>query len=80
MTVHAPAAEVAARLPAAVVVVAVDEQRCTAEAGSDSAHELALWLGLLDADFDVSGVPELAEHVRRLADRYARAVGPIPPG
>jgi predicted DNA-binding transcriptional regulator YafY len=79
VTVHAPAAEVAARLPAAVVVAAVDEQRCTAEVGSDSAHELALWLGLLDADFDVSGVPELAEQVRRLADRYARAVGPIPP-
>jgi hypothetical protein len=38
---------------------------------------LALYLGLLDADFriDESETPELAEHLRILSARYAHAVG-----
>jgi hypothetical protein len=31
---------------------------------------MALYLGLLDADFTVSEPPELVDHLRRLADRY----------
>jgi len=37
---------------------------------------LALYLGLLDADFRVDGsvAPELAESLRTLSTRYARAI------
>ena len=71
--VHAPAERVAARVPPAVIVEAIDEHSCFANVGSDSAHDLALWIGLIDADFEVGGDRELADAVRGLADRYARA-------
>jgi predicted DNA-binding transcriptional regulator YafY len=71
--VHAPADEVAARLPPAVLVEAVDERTCIVDVGSDSPRWLALWLGMLDADFEVDDCPELADHLHTLAGRYARA-------
>jgi predicted DNA-binding transcriptional regulator YafY len=71
--VHAPAGQVAARLPAAVQVEPIDEHTCFADVGSDSPHTLALWLGMLDADFEVTDSPELAAHLRELAGRYTRA-------
>jgi predicted DNA-binding transcriptional regulator YafY len=76
ITVHAPAAQIAARLPAAITVEPVDHQACVIEVGSDNAHMLVLNLGMLDADFhiDKTTTPELAEHLRTLAARYARAV------
>ncbi len=74
VTVHAPATDIAARVPAAVVVEPVDDRSCVAEVGSDSPYHLALWLGMLDADFDVDDSPELADQLRTLADRYTRAV------
>jgi predicted DNA-binding transcriptional regulator YafY len=72
--VHAPASRVAARVPPAVVVEAIGEDACFANVGSDSPHDLALWLALIDADFDAADHPELAAEVRELADRFARAV------
>jgi hypothetical protein len=36
---------------------------------------LALYLGLLDADFTVADSPELVDALRRLARRYQRAIG-----
>jgi predicted DNA-binding transcriptional regulator YafY len=72
--VHAPAEEVAARLPPAVIVEPVDERTCFVNVGSDTPSMLAVWLGALDADFEVTDCPELADHLRKLADRYARAV------
>jgi predicted DNA-binding transcriptional regulator YafY len=73
--VHAPAAEVIARVPPAVVVEAIDEHACFAHVGSGSAHSLAQWLTMLDADFDASDDPELARELRRLAGRLTRAAG-----
>jgi predicted DNA-binding transcriptional regulator YafY len=73
--VHAPADSVIARVPPAVIVEAIDEHTCFANVGSDSTHDLALWLGLIDADFEAGNDPELAEQLRRLAARYTRAVG-----
>jgi hypothetical protein len=72
--VHAPAEQVAVQLPPAVLVEAIDERTCFASVGSDSPRLLALWLGMLDADFEVGDCPELADHLRTLADRYRRAV------
>jgi predicted DNA-binding transcriptional regulator YafY len=72
--VHAPADEVAAHMPRAVVVEPFDAQSCFVNVGSDSARMLALWVGMIDADFEVHDCPELADELRKLADRYTRAV------
>jgi predicted DNA-binding transcriptional regulator YafY len=71
--IHAPAEHVIARVPPAVIVEAIDERTCYANVGSDNAHQLALWLGLIDADFEAGADRDLAREVRQLADRYARA-------
>jgi predicted DNA-binding transcriptional regulator YafY len=74
IVVHAPADEVAARLPAAVgVVEPLDDERCVLSTGADSLATVAVYLGMLDADFEVEGPPELRAHVAELAGRYARA-------
>jgi predicted DNA-binding transcriptional regulator YafY len=74
--VHAPAAAIAARVPPAVQVSPIDGGACEILAGSDTPEMIALYLGLLDADFEVSDPPELVEHLRTLSDRYRRAVTP----
>jgi predicted DNA-binding transcriptional regulator YafY len=74
--VRAPAAVVAERVPAAAgSIEPLDEQSCVFETGSDSPETLALWLGMLDADFTVTDSPELVSHLRLLSRRYARAAG-----
>jgi predicted DNA-binding transcriptional regulator YafY len=76
IVVHAPAADLGARLPAAVgVVEALDDERCVLSTGADSLATVAAYLGMLDADFEVVDPPELVEHVAALAARYARATG-----
>jgi predicted DNA-binding transcriptional regulator YafY len=72
--VHAPATVIAGRLPPAVLVEAVDEHTCIVSVGSDTPQMLALYLGMLDADFEVGEAPELVEQLRTLADRYRRAI------
>jgi predicted DNA-binding transcriptional regulator YafY len=71
--VHAPAGEIAATVPPAIVVEAIDDRTCFASVGSDSPQMLALWLGMMDADFEVQDSQELADQLRLLAARYARA-------
>jgi predicted DNA-binding transcriptional regulator YafY len=72
---HAPAAALAAKLPAAVTLEPVDERTCIATAGADDPSVLALYLGLLDVDFDLIDAPELATELDKLARRYTRAAG-----
>ncbi|MFI7701520.1 helix-turn-helix transcriptional regulator [Nonomuraea sp. NPDC049480] len=74
VTVHAPADVVADRInPAVGTVERVDERTCVLHTGADTVETLGVYLGLLGADFDVTGPPELLAHLRRLADRYTRA-------
>src|SRR3954454_5824574 len=73
--VDAPAGQVVARVPPAVIVEAIDEHTCFANVGSDTAHALALWLGLIDADFEAGDDAELSHELRPLAARYSRAAG-----
>jgi predicted DNA-binding transcriptional regulator YafY len=74
VTVHAPADVVAARInPAVGVVEAIDDRSCVLATGADSVQTVAVYLGLLDLDFDVSEPPELVARLRILADRYQRA-------
>jgi predicted DNA-binding transcriptional regulator YafY len=74
--VHAPAAELAERIgPWAGAITAVDDASCILETGADNVEQLAAWLGFLGADFSVTEPPELVDHLRRLAARYAAAAG-----
>jgi predicted DNA-binding transcriptional regulator YafY len=74
--VHAPAAEVAARMGSwSSSIEPQGPDRCLVQLGGRSVDDIAFWLGVLESDFDVVDSPELAAAVRRIADRYARATG-----
>ncbi len=74
VTVHAPAPEVVARInPAVGVVTAIDESTCALDTGADTIESLAVHIGLLGLDFEVTDPPELVAHLRELAARYQRA-------
>ena len=74
--VHAPAQEVAARMGSwSGSIEPLAPGRCLLQLGGRSVEDIAFWLGVLDADFEVLDSPELAAAVRRIADRYARAAG-----
>jgi predicted DNA-binding transcriptional regulator YafY len=70
---HTPASSLAGRLPPAVELEPADDRTCIATAGADDPTTLALYLGLLDVDFDILDAPELAEALAELAARYTRA-------
>jgi predicted DNA-binding transcriptional regulator YafY len=72
--VHAPAAYVRGRLPIPVEVSPLGPDRCVFEPGSDYPEMLALYLGLLDADFTVVDSPELVSALSVLAVRFQRAI------
>jgi predicted DNA-binding transcriptional regulator YafY len=72
--VHAPAIYVRDRLPVPVDVESLGHDRSTFEPGSDHPQMLALYLGMLDADFEIVDSPELVDALRTLADRFQRAV------
>jgi predicted DNA-binding transcriptional regulator YafY len=74
VTVHAPAERIAERInPAVGVLEAVDDHTCVLDTGADSIETLAVYLGLLDAEFTVTEPDELVAHIRELATRYQRA-------
>ncbi len=72
--VHAPAAHVRRRLPYPAEVLSLDENRCTFEPGSDHPEMLALYLGLLDAEFTIVDSPELVAALGKLVRRYQTAI------
>jgi predicted DNA-binding transcriptional regulator YafY len=77
---HAPAAEIERRWPDAPGRLTPESPRtCVLEAGADTFEQLALYLGLLDVDFEVLDPPELAAAVRALGERSLRAARPSPP-
>jgi predicted DNA-binding transcriptional regulator YafY len=82
VTVHLPAAVLTARLPPAVggVIEAIDDQSCVLACGADSIASVAVYLGLLDADFTVTEPPELVARLRVLAARYQRSLLPYASG
>ncbi|GAA1292277.1 DNA-binding transcriptional regulator [Planotetraspora silvatica] len=74
VVVHAPAEVVTERInPAVGVVEALDGRTCVLHTGADSLNTIAVCLGLLDLDFEVTEPPELVDHMRRLTARYARS-------
>ncbi|MEU6189588.1 YafY family protein [Nocardia sp. NPDC047038] len=74
--VHAPADHVRSRLPIPVDVEPLSEDRCAFEPGSDHPEMLALYLGLLGADFEIVDSPELVRTLRTISERYQRALAP----
>lgn len=73
VTVHAPAHEIAAKVPAALVE-AIDDTTCRMTAGSDTPALLAVYLGMLGCEFEVDGPRELVHHLGLTADRFRRAI------
>lgn len=72
--VHASAEELVAKLPLAIgVVEPIDARTCWFNCGSDTPHLLAVYLGMLDMDFEVGEPPELVRQLRKLSERYKRA-------
>jgi predicted DNA-binding transcriptional regulator YafY len=71
--VRAPAAAIAERVPRDIVVEPIDDNTCLVYTRSNSIEMLALYLGLLDADFTVTEPLELVEHLAKLSRRYAAA-------
>ncbi|CAM5679392.1 DNA-binding transcriptional regulator [Streptomyces avidinii] len=77
VVVRAPAAAVIERInPAVGTVEALDGESCVLVTGADTVQSLAVHLGLLELDFEVTGPADLVEHLRRLAERYGRATPP----
>jgi predicted DNA-binding transcriptional regulator YafY len=72
--VHAPATWVQGRLPIPIEVESLGDDRCVFQPGSDHPQMLALYLGMLDADFEIVDSPELVDALGKLASRYQRAV------
>ncbi|ACZ32338.1 Helix-turn-helix type 11 domain protein [Xylanimonas cellulosilytica DSM 15894] len=75
IVVDAPPDEVAARInPAVGRVEPHDDGRSVLVTGGDTLETVAVWIGMLGLDFAVEEPPELVDHLRGLAERYARAV------
>ena len=74
VTIHASAPTIAERIgPWVGTVEAIDEDTCVLDTGADSLEILAVYLGMLNADFVVSDPPELVTHLKTLAGRYGRS-------
>ncbi|MFD2792797.1 helix-turn-helix transcriptional regulator [Promicromonospora vindobonensis] len=77
--VHAPAAEVLARInPAVGTVEPRDDGTCVLVTGGDSLETVAVWIGMLGLDFTVREPQGLVDHLAELSRRYAAAVSPSP--
>ena len=75
LLVHAPAAQVLARIHHAVgVVEPLDRDTCVLFTGADSLDTVAAYIGMLRYDFTVESPPELVPLLQAVADRYRRAV------
>lgn len=80
VTVHAPAEEVARRLgDAAGTLERLDDRTCRLHSHTDTLEWLAFRLTMLGSEFDVHQPAELAEYLRALSARAARATGLGPP-
>ena len=75
VVVHAPAEMIIPRVPHDVPVEAADDEHCIVHVAAPRPETMALYLGLLDADFRVTEPPELVAHLQKLAARYARSTG-----
>jgi predicted DNA-binding transcriptional regulator YafY len=74
VTLHAPAAEMAARVGAGTGTVrALDERSCELVTGADTLAGLAFLLANIGPDFTVHEPVELRQHLASMGDRLTRA-------
>jgi predicted DNA-binding transcriptional regulator YafY len=74
VTVHAPADEIAGRIPwVAGALEPIDAQTCEYRTSDDNLGWLAIRIAMLGVDVDVHEPPELIEELRALAGRLSRA-------
>ena len=79
VTLHVPADQIAGRVaPHWGTIEPIDARTCEYRTGDDHLPWLALRIAMLDVDFEVHEPPELAEHLRALADRLRRAATALP--
>jgi predicted DNA-binding transcriptional regulator YafY len=70
----AAATVIAERLPPGIgMIEAIDATHCILDTGAVTYENLAMYLVLLGADFEVNEPPELLDEIRKLAERYGRA-------
>jgi hypothetical protein len=75
IVVHEAAETIAERIGRFVgTIEPIDERTCIVDAGAESLDVLAVYLGMLGADFEINRDSELAAQVGRLADRYRAAI------
>jgi predicted DNA-binding transcriptional regulator YafY len=75
-TLHAPAEVVTERIsPTAGVVEAIDRTSCRLHTGAQTLGALTFHVANIGLEFTVDEPPELAEHMRSMAQRLARAAG-----
>ncbi len=71
---HAAASDVASNIPQYLgKLVPIDSRTCMFEVNTASFEHLAMHLGWLGVDFEVTAPPELVKHVRAVAARYRKA-------
>jgi predicted DNA-binding transcriptional regulator YafY len=71
---HAPLAALRAKIPPAHgALTPVGKKRCRLETGGSNLDGIAVWLAVTGFPFEVESPPELAAHLKVLADRLARA-------
>jgi hypothetical protein len=74
VTLHAPAKEIAARVPHYWgTLEPIDERTCRYRTGDDDLGWLAIRIAMLDVDFEVHEPPELGERLAAMAERLRRA-------
>lgn len=72
---HAPREVLAERFsPLAARLTALDDERSVLETGGPSLHGLAVWLCMLDVDFDIEEPLELYDHLRHVHARLDTAL------
>jgi predicted DNA-binding transcriptional regulator YafY len=73
VVVQAPAAVIAERVPRGILVEPIDDDTCLVHATANTVEMLALYLGMMDAEFTVTEPPELLARLSKLAARFASA-------
>src|SRR5258706_2281378 len=66
VVVRAPASVITERVPRGIVVEPIDDETCVVHATANTIEMLALYLGMLDAEFTVTEPPELLTRLSKL--------------
>lgn len=73
LTLHASAEDLHSRVPFhSGTITPIDDRTCEYRAGDDDLRWLAIRVAMLGVDFDLHEPPELADHLRALAERLSR--------